>query len=442
VAGPKNLLVISYHFPPDQSVGGLRWGGLTKYLARRGWDVHVVTAAQGADGESTGGSVKVHGCRPYRTVNDGYNAAAAAWRGKRSGGKPAAERPPDTAPSTSDGARRMSTLRRVRTEVSQAISLPDYARGWVLPAGLKARSLVRSERIQAVVTSGPPHSAHLAGLIATFGRPDLLTIDMRDPWAGLDASAWGHADSHLARWLIPRLERLVFSRARRVIGNTAEFAATLRRSRAGVDVEFIPNGVDTDQLPDPMPPPSPGLTVVHIGTLYGGRDLTPVLAAMRDLFDRVPEARPPSRLVVAGSLNTERARHFKQRVIDLAMEDVVDIRGVIPRAEALELLQRAHLALVLAQNQPMQVPAKLFESLGLEVPTLVITESDSATAQEGRRLGAFVHTPEDIAGMSDVMGRIWQGEGLRIPPKVPISYESLAARMEAVLLETGAGESQ
>src|SRR2546426_1615965 len=46
----RRVLVITYHFPPDGSVGGLRWAGITKYLARLGWKVAVVTGA--APGEN------------------------------------------------------------------------------------------------------------------------------------------------------------------------------------------------------------------------------------------------------------------------------------------------------------------------------------------------------------------------------------------------------
>ena len=41
----RRLLVITYHFGPDGPVGGLRWFGITKYLARLGWKVSVITAA-------------------------------------------------------------------------------------------------------------------------------------------------------------------------------------------------------------------------------------------------------------------------------------------------------------------------------------------------------------------------------------------------------------
>jgi len=53
VSDTRRLLVISYHFGPGGSVGGLRWAGITKYLARLGLEVRVITAAPpGGNGTS------------------------------------------------------------------------------------------------------------------------------------------------------------------------------------------------------------------------------------------------------------------------------------------------------------------------------------------------------------------------------------------------------
>jgi hypothetical protein len=107
---------------------------------------------------------------------------------------------------------------------------------------------------------------------------------------------------------------------------------------------------------------------------------------------------------------------------------------MIPRAEALALLRRSHLALVLAQGQPTQVPAKLYECVGLGVPTLVITESTSAAAREARRIGAFVLDDGDGAGMRTLLDDLLDG---RVPPtirpSVPISYEALAQQVDRVI---------
>src|SRR5689334_12023454 len=69
----RRLLVLSYHFPPDGAMGGQRWAALTKYLARAGWEVHVVTAAR-PNGKSTPPGVRlIYRARRY-TLNEWYRA--------------------------------------------------------------------------------------------------------------------------------------------------------------------------------------------------------------------------------------------------------------------------------------------------------------------------------------------------------------------------------
>jgi hypothetical protein len=112
----------------------------------------------------------------------------------------------------------------------------------------------------------------------------------------------------------------------------------------------------------------------------------------------------------------------------------VSIHGVLPRAQALKLLSRSHLALVLAQDQPMCVPAKIYESMGLGVPTLVIAEEGSAAAREARRIGAMTLDGGDVDGLRLLMEDMLAGRiPTRIEPRTPISYEELAVQMDSLL---------
>jgi hypothetical protein len=112
----------------------------------------------------------------------------------------------------------------------------------------------------------------------------------------------------------------------------------------------------------------------------------------------------------------------------------VQIHGVLPRDRALRLLSRSHVAIVLAQDQPMCVPAKLYESVGLGVPTLVIAEENSAAASEARRIGAMTVEGSDVEGVRRILEDMLAG---RIPttftPKAPITYEELAVEMDRLL---------
>ena len=39
----RRILVISYFFPPDQTVGGARWAAMSSWLRRAGHEVTVLT---------------------------------------------------------------------------------------------------------------------------------------------------------------------------------------------------------------------------------------------------------------------------------------------------------------------------------------------------------------------------------------------------------------
>ncbi len=238
---PRRLLVITYHFPPDGAVGGLRWAGLSKYLARRGWDIHVITAADQKDRPQVPG-VTVHHCPRSRTINDVYKDWVTGRRARMSAAAPAAAAAkgasqPVAASGGECAPRNESIRERTRRTLGAAIAFPDYARGWVFRAAALAQSLQTSVTFDVVVSSGPPHSAHIAGVLACFGRHSTYVADLRDPWS---PTAGAQALNN-SRWMgatLAGLERIVFARANRVIVNTPEFAGVLRTTKPALAVSI------------------------------------------------------------------------------------------------------------------------------------------------------------------------------------------------------------
>ena len=43
----RRILLVSFLFPPNAGIGGLRVGKLAKFLTERGWDVRVLTCESG-----------------------------------------------------------------------------------------------------------------------------------------------------------------------------------------------------------------------------------------------------------------------------------------------------------------------------------------------------------------------------------------------------------
>ncbi|HVT39105.1 MAG TPA: glycosyltransferase [Gemmatimonadaceae bacterium] len=430
VSSEKRLLVVSYHFPPDPAIGSMRWAGLTKYLAAHGWSSWVVTAAVQQEPALPGVTVLTH--RRRTTLNDLY----LRWRSRVRRNAP--RREPDTGMAAPKAPARGSWFAQFRYEAGVLLGLPDDARGWVLTAAWATRRLIARENPSVVVSSGPPHSAHLATWLATRFMRVSWMVDLRDPWAGPITDGWAETTfvrSKLAHWLTTRLEGLVLRSATTIICNTREFTVALATRYPNARIAFVPNAVDRALLPAITAPPFAGLGIVHVGTIYGGRDLGPVLLALREFLRRHPEAATDgTRVRLAGSLEAPFASAVHREVSELQLDQVVDFLGVLPRHEALELVGRSRLAVVLAQDQEFQVPAKLYEMVAMGVPTVVIASPESAASSEAERLGASAISPKDIAGLVHLMEEVWSPsvQSARTPAS-DVDYEQLARRVSMFL---------
>ncbi|HEX6052783.1 MAG TPA: hypothetical protein VFZ21_26135 [Gemmatimonadaceae bacterium] len=139
---------------------------------------------------------------------------------------------------------------------------------------------------------------------------------------------------------------------------------------------------------------------------------------------------------MAGTMDEGHAQRFRTEVSENGLEDVVQVFGRIPGTDALQLINRSHLALVLAQDQAMQVPAKIYEGVAMGVLTLVIAEPSSAAAREARRVGAVTCGAEDHEAIVTLLERISASRLPASPSGAAIGYQDIARQMEEVLCRT------
>jgi glycosyltransferase involved in cell wall biosynthesis len=429
----RRLLIITYYFGPDGPVGGLRWLGITKYLARLGWKISVVTGVPPI-GNNPANAPDVESCARLWTFSDAWRLFRRLAFGPSLGGFPKPSRVGN--PSAPPGL-----LRQLGREVAAFVTFPDESRGWMLRAALRTRLVMQRLQPQVVVSSGPPHAAHLVAGLATIGSRVPWFIDLRDPWAGPLSKIWESdrmLGSRLFRFVAPRLERLAFRAAQGIITNTHQLGDALSARYPDAPVVCVPNGVDAECLPPPARDRYPGLGIAYAGWLYTGRDLGPVVQALRVFLERHPEAaQAGAKLRVAGQADASHARAFYGAVAAAGMEQYVEVLGSLPRAEALNVVSRSRLAVVLAQQQELQIPAKLYESVAMGIPTLVVAPAGSAAGVEGERVGAVVRDAADVEGIACVLEQVWRDGSRERSCPVPITYETIAPLVEQVLQRRG-----
>ena len=147
---PRRLLVISYFHPPFAGAGGLRWQSMSRHLRNRGHTVTIVaTDAFGRlrDDEQAG-VTRVRDVRSNRHLRRVLGRGALTVAGSA----PSVEVPPT------------ALLTRVLVPDAQLLS-------W-LPRALPAvRRLLAADAVDCLVTSSPPESVHLIGLLLSHRRP-------------------------------------------------------------------------------------------------------------------------------------------------------------------------------------------------------------------------------------------------------------------------------
>jgi hypothetical protein len=97
------------------------------------------------------------------------------------------------------------------------------------------------------------------------------------------------------------------------------------------------------------------------------------------------------------------------------LESSVEVCDAVPYAEAMEIIRRSHLALLLAPQLPFQIPAKAYDYLGTGVRILAIAE-DGATSDLIRDTGSGrAFASENIDGIEAFIHEEMTGQGSATP---------------------------
>ncbi len=376
----KKVLIISYYWPPTGGSGVQRWVKFAKYLDRFGWEPVVYTPEnpeQLAVDESLGTELPAgltvlrrHISEPYALYHKFFGASD-----KGAGVNPLNQQ-------------KKTFKQRLVVGLRGNLFVPDPRVGWVNPSVRFLVKYLKENPVDAVVTTGPPHSMHLIGMKLARRTGVRWIADFRDPWTEM------HYFKHMG--LLPwtaawhrSMEQKVLDNASAVIAVSDPVRADFQ-ARTSTPVHLITNGFDdVDFAAEPPALPANRFTLVHTGLFASDGNplrLWDVLAA-KCAADR--SFKSQLRIVLAGKTDAEILDALAVR----GLSDNVENLGYQPHFKTTLLQQSANVLMLPLRQEPeyaKALPGKIFEYLAARRPVLGIGQEGGAAATVLQDAGAGV----------------------------------------------------
>lgn len=249
--------------------------------------------------------------------------------------------------------------------------IPDARVFWVRPSVAFLTDFIKSNSINTIITTGPPHSMHLIGLKLKSKNPSLKWIaDFRDPW-----SEWGLLDSlkasTWARSIHRRLERRVLHKADEVITITPFYVNQFERL-SGRKVNLLTNGFDEADFKNFSKRKADKFYLRHIGAVNDKCDPRTFMLACTQLCNEEQEIKDNMVIEFIGEVHSA-FKEFVEKNISVA--EITKFAPSVSHKKLIDVYETsAILVLILVGYKDAEgyMPGKLFEYLATGLPVLGI----------------------------------------------------------------------
>lgn len=462
----RRVAIVAYFFPPLGGVAVARTTGFVRHLPAAGWEPVVIApsassyALRDADGAGALGlDVEIHRAP---SPEPGHLAGLARWawghvRGR--GVKAAAATAATTGAAAGSASpspsppplRRTGALATLPARLRRLAWFPDDQAGWFPFALVVLLAAGRGRRLDAVVSSASPVTAHVVALVGSrlLGIPWIA--DFRDPW--LDNPIEPPA-GRFARWRRATLEAVIVRCAARTTFATPTLRDVYasRYPRRAHRMITIPNGYELPATPGTATRNEPRheagtasdgdtgrFDLVYTGSLYRPAELATFLDGLERFAGLDPVGARRLRVTFVGTVTSDCRAVIDdhQRAAGHAPE--VRLTGFVSRTTAADAVAGADAALALLGSGPgmeMFVGAKLYEYLvqDRQVFAVVPPGDTRAVLQD---LGWGVIADPDAASIAEGLQRLLATEPpvRAADPDRRYSRERLTGRLARALDE-------
>lgn len=351
----KKILIITYYWPPAGGPGVQRWLKFAKYLPEFGWKPIIYTPENPSypllddslmkDVPKDLEIVRTKIWEPYQLAEKLNKSNKKFKAGQFDVGK------------------NQSWKSKLSIWVRGNFFIPDARVFWVKPSTKFLEKYLKENKIETIVTSGPPHSMHLIGLNLKKTMPNLKWIaDFRDPWT--EISYYKHLKlTNRSDKKHRFLESEVFKNADITLATSYTDAENFRKN--GANSFCITNGFDesdsnsqTTKLSDSQPK----FTLSYIGVLEQLRNPENLWKALDNLVKTHSDFAENFSLKFVGRIDDK----ILETIENSSLENHILNLGYVSHDKAVDEMSKSSLLLI--TNFPNDsskgiIPGKIFEYL-------------------------------------------------------------------------------
>jgi len=365
---PRKVLVITYYWPPAGGIAVQRWVKFCKYLAQYGWQPIVYTVSNGHYPLTDNSMLK-------DISEDLPVVKQPIWEPYELFQLFSKEKIAKVNPGEMKGEN-SSLVNRISIWIRSNFFIPDARKFWIRPSIKFLTEYLKENPVDAIVSTGPPHSAHLIalGLKKIHKLPWLA--DFRDPWTTMDY----YQELSLTKWADRkhhRLEKEVLTTADAitVVGRGMKEEFESKRERG---VAVVTNGFDETDFSNESVEMDTDFSLVHIGSFQARVNPIGLWQALAELKRDNHPLIKRLKIKLTGSVATPVIQSIK----DNGLEEFLSLSSFQPHNEAIRQMKSAAVLLLCVYEQnKFIVTGKIFEYLAARRPILYTGSKDGDAAQ-------------------------------------------------------------
>ena len=252
--------------------------------------------------------------------------------------------------------------------------IPDSKILWLPFALFASLKLIYKHKIKIILTTSPPHSAHLGGLVLKWVTGINWVADFRDDWAGGESQP---NPTFFHSFFNKLFEKFALKFADRIIGMCDHLTNNLRRKGGSYfkSDKFITitNGYDAEDFSELLNlEPHSKFTITHSGSISKVSDPESFLKAIFSLFEQNARFQDQIQIQFFG---TDILGYLESKIKKYGLEKNILPIKYLSHFEILREVMRSHLLLLTINKKTNEeiITGKVFEYLGSGKPILLIS---------------------------------------------------------------------